>query len=183
MHRTPHLLASALAAGGLLVSAAVPAGAQVVETFPLDFSVSGTTDPGFCGVEGLAVDFTYDQTGQARIHQRGADGFFYFQGSTRYVETHTYQGMTVTTTGRTLEKDLSVTDNGDGTWDVLVLLTGPRVSRGEDGRILAKDDGQTRVVLTVDAATGEAVGDPVVVFGSTGTNDDLCAEAVAYWGL
>jgi hypothetical protein len=98
----------------------------------------------------------------------GRDGLFYFHGSTTYVETHTYDGLTVTSTGRTLEKDLRVTDNGDGTWEVLVLLTGPRKTRTEDGRILSKEDGQVRILVTVDAATGEAIGDPVLVFGSTG---------------
>lgn len=176
-------LTGALLAGSLVLAAGAPASARVVETFRLDFSASGSTDPGFCDVEDLVVDFTYDQTGEARIHERGRDGLLYFHGRTSYVQTLTYDGVTITTTGRTLEKDLRVTDNGDGTWDVLVLLTGPQTTRGADGRILAKDDGQTRVLLTIDAETGELVGDPEVVFGSTGTNDDFCAAVLGHWGL
>lgn len=182
-HLRTTTLTGVLLAGSLVLATGAPAGAQVVETFPLDFSDAGTSDPGFCGVDGLVVDYTYDQAGTARIHQRGAEGFFYFHASTTYVETLTYDGLTVTSTGRTLEKDLHVSDNGNGTWDVLVLLTGPRKARGEDGRIISMDDGQTRIVLTVSAETGESVGEPEIVFGSTGTNDDFCADVTAYWGL
>lgn len=176
------LLASASAAA-LTVAVAAPASARIIERWSLDESFSGQTDPGFCGVEDLVVDFTYDQTGEARLHQRGSQGLIYFHASTTYVQTFTHDGQTVTTYGRTLEKDLTVTDNDDGTWSVLVLLTGPARTVNEAGRIIAKNDGQTRLLLHIDAETGEGLAEPEVVFGSTGTNDDFCAAVLDDWGL
>ncbi|SOC51417.1 hypothetical protein [Ornithinimicrobium cerasi] len=179
---TRSLLASA-AAVVLTVAVATPASARIVDRWSLDESFSGQSDPGYCGVEDLVVDFTYDQTGEARLHQRGSQGLLYYHASTTYVETVTYEGRTVSTYGKTLEKDVEVTDNGNGTWQVLVLLTGPARTVDEAGRVIAKNDGQTRLLLHIDAETGELLAEPEVVFGSTGTDDDFCAAVLEEWGL
>jgi hypothetical protein len=178
MARRHSLLTSALAAG-LVLGAAAPAQARVVERFPLDFSVSGQIDD-FCGA-GLTVDFTFDQTGTGTVRER--HGVPYFQGHSRLVRTFTYEGRTVTVlTRHLLEKDLRITDNGDGTWTIIVLFTGPERAVDEDGRVLAKNDGQVRLRLIYDAALDDIVSEEIV-FGSTGTNDDFCAAVFEYWGI
>lgn len=177
-------LIPAVAAAALVVATAAPASAKVVESFRLDFSDAGQTDPGFCGVPGLVVDFTYDQTGQGTLRERGKDGLLYFQGSTRAVQTLTHDGRTITNLmPHLLEKDLSIAVNDEGDWEIAVLLTGPARSLNEEGRIIAKNDGQTRLLLVIDPETGDQVADPTVIKESTGTNDDFCAAALADWGL
>lgn len=178
------LLAAAVAAAALVVAAAAPAHAKILETFPLDFSDAGQTDPGFCDVPGLVVDFTYDQTGKGTLRERGKSGLLYYQGSTRAVQTVTYEGRTITTLmPHLLERDLSIVVNDEGDWEIAVLLTGPARSLNEEGRIIAKNDGQTRVLIVVDPETGAWVAEPEVIKESTGTNDDFCAAALADWGL
>lgn len=178
------LLAAAVAAAALVAGAASPAHAKIIETFPLDFSEAGTTDPGFCGVPGLVVDFTYDQTGQGTLRERGTSGLLYYQGSTRAMQTLTYEGRTITTLmPHLLEKDLSIVVNDEGYWEIAVLLTGPARSLNEEGRIIAKNDGQTRILIVLDPATGDWVTEGEVIKESTGTNDDFCAAALADWGL
>jgi hypothetical protein len=183
MSRHRLLLAPVVAAAALVVATAAPASAKVVETFSLDDSFAGQTDPGFCGVAGLVVDFTYDQTGVGRLFERGKDRQLSFQGHTRVVQTFTYQGRTVTNLmPRILEKDLKIVDNGDGTLDLTVLFTGAERTLNEEGRIIAKNDGQLRQLWVVDAET-TAVLSRETIKESTGTNDDFCAAVLADWGL
>jgi len=181
MARTSHLLTAPVLAAGLLFAAAAPASAAPPERFPLDFAVSGTSDD-FCDA-GLAVQptFTYEQTGTATLRWRG--GLPYFQGHSRIVQTFTYEGSTVTVLSpHLLEKDLSVTDNGDGTATIILLFTGPQRTVAENGRILAKDDGQIRERWIYDEAVDDIVSRERI-FGSTGTNDDFCSAVLEHWGL
>ena len=55
MSRHPRALLGALTAAGLLAVVPAPAGAVLVEAFPLDFSASGEVGD-FC-LDGLTVDF------------------------------------------------------------------------------------------------------------------------------
>lgn len=179
MTRTSRLAAPILAAG-LLCAAAAPATGAPPERFSLDFADSGTTGD-FCEA-GLATQptFTYDQTGTGSVRLRG--GIPYFQGHTRIVQTFTYEGSTVTVLSpHLLEKDISVTDNGDGTATLIVLFTGPERTLDENGRILAKNDGQLRERWLVDLEADEIVSREVIL-GSTGTNDDFCAAVLEHWG-
>ena len=174
-------LTAALLAGGLVIAAAGPANAAVVERYSLDFSDSGVADD-FCGV-GLQPTFTYDQTGSGFVMNRGKDGLFWFHEKLTVVRTFTYNGMTVTDIQpNTLSKDHKVVDNGDGTLTVTQLLTGGERTIGSDGELLAKNSGQIRVRLTIDTATDEVI-DSEQIFGSTGTNDDFCEAVLAYWGV
>ena len=181
MARTSHLLTAPVLAAGLLFAAAAPASAAPPERSSLDFAESGTSDD-FCGA-GLATQptFTYEQTGTETVRWRG--GVPYFQIHLRIVQTFTYDGMTVTRlVPRLLEKDLSITDNGDGTWTIIVLFTGADRTVDEQGRILAKDDGQLRQRWIYDEAADDFVSRETI-FGSTGTNDDFCAAVLEHWGL
>lgn len=180
MTRPSHLLAPLLTLG-LLVAAAAPASAAPPERFPLDFADSGTSDD-FCDA-GLAVqpDFTYAQTGTGAVRER--NGQFYFQGHTSIVQTFTLEGSTVTVLSpHLLEKDLSVTDNGDGTWTIIVLFTGPERTLDDQGMILAKNDGQLRQRWIYDSSVDDIVSRETIL-GSTGTNDDFCAAVLEHWGV
>ncbi|GAB5078263.1 hypothetical protein [Arthrobacter sp. AD-310] len=172
---------TALLLGGLAVTGGAPANAEVVERYSLDSSRSGVNDD-FCG-SGLRVAFTYDQTGSGSAKTRGDDGLVWVHERLRIVQTFTYNGMTVTDIQpNTLAKDLKITDNGDGTLSITVLLTGENRLIGSDGKILAKGDGQVRRLLTVDQASGDVISDELI-FGSTGTNDDFCEAILAHWGI
>ena len=181
MSKTIRALATALLVGGLVAAGTAPASARVVDRYSLDDSGSSViTD--FCGA-GIEVDYTFEQTGTGTIRSRGTDGLLWFHDRFRLVQTLTYEGMTVTDTQpMTLVKDLRIVDNGDGTLSVTVLLTGGGRLVGSDGKLLAKDDGQIRLLLTIDIAT-DAVISEEVIFGSTGTNDDYCAAILEHWGL
>lgn len=91
--------------------------------------------------------------------------------------TNTANGSYVTAEDRVTEKDLKITDNGDGTVTVLVLATGTAQIRDGDGRLLGANPGQVRFELVIDAE-GNQVGELVVVKGSTGRNDDFCSVVV-----
>jgi hypothetical protein len=91
----------------------------------------------------------------------------------------------VTASFRVLEKDLRVTDNGDGTLTILVLATGNAVMYGPNGNAIARDPGQTRFELLVDHGgtpnnpDDDELPDFRIVKDSTGRSDDFCAAAVS----
>ncbi|GAB4100637.1 hypothetical protein [Sinomonas halotolerans] len=178
VHRT--LLTAAVSAI-LALGAAAPSSAAILDRWDIAFSDSGEAKD-FCGVRGLNPTFTFDVTGTAMIVQRGPRGFDYYLDTTRFVGTYTYRGMTITEYGAGTDKDLSIVDNGDGTLSVTVLLTGGARVMGHEGKPIAKNDGQIRLLLTVDSTTWNVI-DEVLVFGSTGTNDDFCEAVLADWGV
>jgi hypothetical protein len=175
------VLATALLVGGLIAAGAAPASARVVDRYDLDYSESGTVEGGFCGAD-IAPTYTYDQTGSGVVRTRG-DDIEWFHERLRVVRTFTYNGLTVTDTQpNTLSKDLKIVVNDDGTLTITVLLTGGARLVGEDGRVLAKDDGQIRIRLVIDPDEEEPLSEEVI-FGSTGTNDDFCDAILDYWGV
>ena len=142
----------------------------------------------FCGVSGLdvRVDFSID----ARVHvvPHGRDQLAYFlqHGTRTETLTNLANGKSVTSVARVTEKDLRVTDNGDGTLTVLVLATGNATLYGADGKAIARDPGQIRFELLVDhgGTPSDPSDDEVIDFlgvvkGSTGRSDDFCAAAVS----
>lgn len=172
---------TALLLGGLALTGAAPANAEVVERYSLDSSRSGVNND-FCG-SGLEVAFTYDQTGSGSAKTRGEDSLQWVHEKLRIVQTFTYNGITVTDIQpNTLAKDLKIVENENGTLSITVLLTGENRLIGSDGKILAKGDGQVRRLLTIDKASGDVIKDDLV-FGSTGTNDDFCEAILAHWGV
>jgi hypothetical protein len=91
----------------------------------------------------------------------------------------------VTAVARFIEKDLRVTDNGDGTLTILVLSTGNGVVYGADGKAIARNPGQVRFEILVDhsgtpadPSDDEFLADLGEVKGSTGRTDDFCAAVV-----
>ena len=181
MFRKLSPLFGALLAAGLVIGAAAPAGASVVERYSLDYSDSGTATD-FCGA-GIQPTYTYDQTGSGSVKLRAPDGPLWFHEKLTVTRTFTYNGMTVTDIApNTLSKDLKIVDNGDGTLSITVLLTGGGRVVGDDGKLLAKGDGQIRMLLLIDIEEDEVISEELI-FGSTGTNDDYCEAILDYWGV
>lgn len=181
MFKKPHALITALVVGGLVAAGAAPASARVVERVTFADSGSAVIDD-FCG-SGLDVMYTYQESGSGTVRTRGDDDVLWFHDRLRVVQTITYNGMTVTDIQpNTLVKDLKIVDNGDGTFSVTVLLTGGGRLIGSDGKLLAKNSGQLRLLLTIDSETEEVISEEVI-FGSTGTNDSYCDAILAHWGV
>ena len=84
-----------------------------------------------------------------------------------------------------IEKDLRVTDNGDGTFTLVVLVTGNSTVYGMDGKAIARNPGQVRDEILIDnnGTPQDPSDDEFLEFiqeikGSTGRTDDFCAAAV-----
>jgi hypothetical protein len=181
MFRTRNSIIGALLATGLVIAGAAPAGASVVERYSFDYSESGTSTD-FCGA-GLQPTFTYDETGTGSVKMRGQDGPLWFHDKLSVTRTFTYNGLTVTDIQpNTVIKDLKIVDNGDGTWSITVLYAGGGRLVGDDGKLLAKGDGQIRMLILLDVETDTVISEELI-FGSTGTNDDYCTAILDYWGV
>jgi hypothetical protein len=141
----------------------------------------------FCDVQGLTVEDAF--VGDFRVHAvpHGRDRLAYFleRGRVTQVFTNPATDKSVTAVARFIEKDLRVTDNGDGTLTILALSTGNGVVYGADGKAIARDPGQVRMEFVVDhAGTPADPSDDVfledlgMVKGATGRTDDFCAAVV-----
>ena len=182
LRRGSAVLVTLLVLSGL--SAAVAAAAPLVHE---RFHDEGTfVDSDFCGA-GLTVDGTFVTDGSVLINPRGADGLLYFLEHVKVtvVYTNRANGKTVTHEVVTrVNKDLRVTDNGDGTLTILAFATGNDVYYGPDGNVIGRNPGQTRVEILIDH--GGTPTDPSddeflaeeIVKGSTGRSDDFCEAAV-----
>jgi hypothetical protein len=114
----------------------------------------------------------------------------YFHLNARFttVFTNVVNQNTATQVGQFVNKDLRVTDNGDGTLTLLVLDTGSFAVYGPDGKApdgkaIARDSGQVRLELLVDhgGTPNDPFDDEVLEEGLvkvTGRTDDFCAAVV-----
>lgn len=168
----------------LTLAAAAGAGQIFKETFHEETS---EVIADFCGVTGLTVEFATVTDGRAHAVPHGRAGLAYFGAKIERTEvvTNLANGNSVTSFAKFIDKDLRVTDNGDGTLTLLILSTGNAVLYGEDGKVIARNPGQVRVEVLVDH--GGTPADPAddefreflgVVKESTGRNDDFCEFAV-----
>jgi hypothetical protein len=170
----------------MVTSLAGHASAKVLEreTFHEEFSERIRN---FCDVSGLTVrqDVTVD--GRFTVKSRGSEELAYFQSHrrVRVVYTNVATKQYVTEVTQVMEKDLRVTDNGDGTLTILVLGTGPSSVYDESGKAIARNPGQLRYEVLIDH--GGTPSDPSddeflrflgVVKESTGRTDDFCAAVV-----
>jgi hypothetical protein len=141
----------------------------------------------FCDVEGLTVELAFVLDLRVQVVPHGRDRLDYFlqHGTRTEILTNLANGKSVTSLANVIEKDLRVTDNGDGTLTILILATGNAVLYGEDGKAIARNPGQIRLEILVDH--GGTPTDPFddeelaflgVVKDSTGRNDDFCEAAV-----
>ena len=104
----------------------------------------------FCGDLTVRHDFEADVYFSAKPH--GPDGLIYFADRFRFTDSWTNlandETFTVVVTGQ--QKDLRVTDNGDGTLTILVLGAGRQSVYGPDGTLLFLDAGTFRFSFVVD---------------------------------
>lgn len=144
----------------------------------------------FCDVPGLTVELSRIVDGRGSAQARGRDGLIYFMEHLVIEDTLTEvvngqpSGESLRVVERTLNKDLSVTDNGDGTLTILVLATGQSSLYDSSGKAIARNPGQVRFELLIDH--GGTPTDPdddeeigfTLVKGSTGRSDDYCEAIV-----
>jgi hypothetical protein len=176
------VLALGLAAAAMLAASA-GAGPPIKETIHDEFEF---VDTDFCGA-GLTVEVAVVLDLRVHILPHGRDGLIYFLqiGRETDVLTNLANGRSIRSVARVIEKDLKVTDNGDGTLTVLILATGNAVLYGENGKAIARNPGQIRVELLLDhGGTPNDPNDDVLlseelVKESTGRSDDFCTAAVA----
>jgi hypothetical protein len=185
--RKPGRFAAIVALGAVVaVTLAAAAGARVVfrdtfheeETFVLN---------DFCDVPGLTVELSFVVDGRVQAVQRGQVGAPYFLEYVKRTEVYTNlaNGKSVSVVLNALQKDLRITNNGDGTLTITILATGNAVLYDENGTPIARDPGQIRFQILID--TNGTLEDPFddeeiaflgVVKGSTGRSDDFCEAAV-----
>jgi hypothetical protein len=193
MRTAPRWALAALATTALVLgSSAAPASAAPLDrgSFHDDFG-EVTTD--FCG--DLEVRYQADVDVHYVFVRHGRDGIPHYTETVHGTETFTNlaTGRTMTHVMNFVDRDLEITDNGDGTLTIIVLSTGSAKWFDADGDLLYNDPGQIRVELLVDDngtptdpfddAEAEFVG---LVKGSTGRNDseghDFCEDFRAVTG-
>ena len=176
-----------LAAGLAMVgSMAFAGGASAKPIEHRDFHDEFTeTIENFCDVSGLTVEQASVVDGRFLLNPHGSDGLAYAHTNARFTDVFTNQANqnTVTTVGRFVNKDIRVTDNGNGTLTILFLETGSAAAYGPDGKAIARDPGQERVELVIDQSgtptdpsDDEVLQDRLVK--QTGRTDDFCAAVV-----
>lgn len=175
---------AALVVGSLVFSSGPAAAAPIEHERFRDVS-SEVVDP-FCG--DLRVRIDTDIRVSLLVKSQGPDGLVYFleslHGTVSFTNLAT--GKSFTSVLTVINKDLKVTDNGDGTLTVLALSTGVVKNYGPDGKLLFVDSGQIRVELLIDHGgtptdpDDDEILDETLVKGSTGRNDtedrDFCED-------
>lgn len=170
------------AIAALVLATAASAGKAFKETFVEEETILLED---FCDVPGLDVELV--STAEVTVHAvpHGSDGLIHFHSQTRRTDVFTANGASVTGELRVIERDLHVTDNGDGTLTIVNFGTGNIVLYDEAGNVIARDPGQTRVEFLVDhAGTPTDPEDDVfleflgVLKESTGRTDDFCTAVV-----
>ena len=175
-------LACCVAASAVLVGQA-----SAGEIFHESYHDEGTVvHQDYCGVAGLIVSDSAVIDGTVRAVTHGPDGLAYFLDhfTQSGAFTNLANGKTVTFVTKAITKDLRVTDNGDGTLSIVMLVTGNAVLYVH-GRAIGSDTGQVRVEALIDDAgtptdpfDDEFIADLGVVKQPTGRNDDFCATVV-----
>ena len=169
------ILAVAASAAAVLASTA-GAGKVFTETIHVEENDIALDD--FCGVAGLTVSLDFVMDIRVHVVPKGADQLEYFLQHGTRSETLTANGHSLSSYAQVTEKDMVVTDNGDGTVTVLILATGNAVLYDENGKAIARNPGQTRLLITFDENGDEVSGSREIVKGSTGRSDDFCDAAV-----
>ena len=126
--------------------------------------------------------------GRFLVNARGRDDLVYFQEHLRIsvMYTNVSNGKFVTSNERSVNKDLKVIDNGDGTLTIIAARdTGAAAVFGADGKAIGRNPGQVRFEFLVDhAGTPSDPRDDVliedlgIIKGSTGRSDDFCSAVV-----
>jgi hypothetical protein len=154
------------------VAAVLASTAAAADSFSVEFQEARKAQK-ICG---LTVAWTRSLELKISIVPHGPDGIEYVSVLGDITETFTNRaGDTATSFANVLEKDLHITDNGDGTATILELATGNATLYGPDGKAIARDPGQVRYLLYID---GDEVTFGGIVKDSTGRSDDFCTALV-----
>jgi hypothetical protein len=164
--------------------AVAPASAKPVERGEFHEVIPETLND-FCDVPGFTVESVFVIDGRFALKNRGPDELLFYAEHTSSTQTFTNPANSLSVVDKThvLDKDLHVTDNGDGTLTIVILITGPSSLYGPDGKAIARNPGQVRFELVVDhGGTPTDPSDDVElsftqIKGSTGRSDDYC-EAI-----
>jgi hypothetical protein len=161
-----------------------PSSAKVVERGEFHDVFTGEIED-LCDVPGFTVEFEFVVDGKFSWKSRGPDGLLFYQehATSSQTLTNPVNDLSVFDKTRVNDKDLRITDNGDGTLTIVILRTGPSTLYGPDGKAIARNPGQVRFELVVDH--GGTPTDPsddtelsfTQIKGSTGRSDDYC-EAI-----
>ena len=179
------ILPALVATAAIVLAATASAGGQLFRE-PIDESEIRVEED-FCGVDGLTVEFAIRRVGSVQAVPHGPDGLVYFSFNLNVTEvvTNLENDNFVTSSATIRDKDLRVTDNGDGTLTVLVLATGNATLYGPDGKAIARNPGQVRYEVLIDhgGTPSDPSDDEFLEFlgdvkGSTGRTDDYCAAAL-----
>ncbi|GGI43583.1 hypothetical protein BCL57_000031 [Agromyces flavus] len=174
--------AAAVAFAGTLI-VAPSASARPLENFTFT-EHEAFTDLNFCDV-GLSVEVDLTREVHVLFNSRKPGTAPYWKGNYTVDATYTTENGMVREHIRGVEKDLRITDNGDGTMTILVLSTGNATVYDESGKAIARNPGQVRFEVLIDY--GDDITDPSddefleflgQVKGSTGRSDDFCEAAL-----
>jgi hypothetical protein len=163
-----------VSAAAVVLASTASAGKVIKETIHVEGDDVALED--FCDVEGLTVSLDFVMDIRVHIVPKGRDQLEYFLQHGTRSEALTANGHTLTSFAKVNEKDMRVTDNEDGTVTVLILATGNAVLYDESGKAIARNPGQTRLLI-VFGANGDELSREVVK-ESTGRSDDFCDAAV-----
>lgn len=150
--------------------------------------VESFTDTNFCDA-GVTVQVASTADIHVLLNSRKPGTAPFFKANVVSDTTYTGPGGVVTEHQRVVDKDLKITDNGDGTVTILVLATGNAVAYDESGKAIARNPGQVRYEVLIDY--GADLADPSddvfldflgLVKGSTGRTDDFCAAVLPIVG-
>ena len=183
--RRPALIFAALVGFVVPLLVAAPASAKPVERGEFH-DVFIETFEDFCDEPGFTVESVFVVDGRFTLRSRGRDGLLAYMEHAKSTQTFTnpVNGLSVVDKTRVLDKDLHVTDNGDGTLTIVILITGPSSLYGPDGKAIARNPGQVRFELVVDhGGTPTDPSDDVElsftqIKESTGRSDDYCAAVI-----
>jgi hypothetical protein len=168
-------LASVIVAVAAAIVLAATAAAGQVDRFTIHDPYE-LVDTNFCDA-GLTVAISGVIDIRVHVVPHGPDRLDYFLQHGSQTETLTANGTFLTSLANVTEKDMRVTDLGNGSVEVLILATGNAVVYDESGKAIARNPGQTRFVIVFDAAGNEVSRE--IVKSSTGRSDNFCAAAVA----
>jgi hypothetical protein len=182
------LLIAGLTIAGTLV-ASTPAAAKPLEKGRFHDISTETFD-----CDGTAARTDTDVWVNFTLNERGSSPFPYYRESAHGTSVHTNltTGGTFTNVFSVNSKDHVITDNGDGTITILVIVTGGSRYYDTNGKLVLNDPGQTRFSFDVDyngtpsdpSDDVEIPGSFQIVRDSTGRNDtagrDFCADLVEF---
>jgi hypothetical protein len=132
-----------------VAAAVVPSSAAPVVHERFTESFSEVVDD-FCDEITARID--EQATGTFLLNARGPDGLLYGQATVRRTLsfTNVANGKTFTWVSSFVDKDLKVTDNGDGTFTLITQFAGGTRSYGPDGNFLGAEGEASRAEILVD---------------------------------